>query len=134
MASVMFSVVTICYFVLVHNGMAVLDEFNDAGTMGAFGFLGAYTLIVLAAPLFLKKRGELQPKHIALCVAGMMLLVIPAVGSVYPVPAPPVNAFPYVFAAYLFIGYVRIMAMQHQKPSRIGEIDTEIKKLHAQPA
>jgi len=63
----------------------------------------------------------------------MLLLLIPIVGSVYPVPAPPVNAFPYVFAAYLFIGYVRIMAMQHQKPSRVEEIGMEIKKL-AQPA
>ena len=134
MASVMFSVVTICYFVLVHHGMAVLDEFNDAGTMGAMGFTGSYFLITLAAPAFLKKRGELKTRDIALCVSATVLLLIPAAGLVYPVPPPPVNAFPYVFAAYLFIGYVRIMAMQHQKPNRIGEIDTEIKKLHAQPA
>jgi len=52
----------------------------------------------------------------------------------YPFPPPPVNAFPYVFSAYLFIGYARIMAMQHQKPARVEEITGEIKKLHAQPA
>jgi amino acid transporter len=133
MAVVMFSVVTVSYFVLVDNGMAVLDEFNDAGTMGAFGFLGAYILISLAAPAFLKKRGELMVKDIVMCVAAMVLLLVPTIGSVYPVPAPPVNAFPYVFAAYLFIGYVRIMAMQHQKPQRVEEISLEIKKV-AQPA
>ena len=55
MAIVMFTVVSVAYGFLVTNGMAVLDEFNDAGTMGAFGFVGAYTLIVLAAPFFLKK-------------------------------------------------------------------------------
>src|ERR1700722_12712202 len=65
MATIMFTVVTTCYIILVQNGMAVLDEFNDAGTMGAFGFLGAYTLIVLSAPVFLKKRGELKAGHIA---------------------------------------------------------------------
>ncbi|HLX97030.1 MAG TPA: APC family permease [Verrucomicrobiae bacterium] len=133
MAVVMFSVVTVSYYVLVDNGMAVLDEFNDAGTMGAFGFLGAYILITLAAPAFLKKRGELMARDIVMCVAAMVLLLVPAIGSVYPVPAPPVNAFPYVFAAYLFIGYVRIMAMQHQKPQRVEEISLEIKKV-AQPA
>jgi amino acid transporter len=133
MAVVMFSVATVSYFVLVDNGMAVLDEFNDAGTMGAFGFLGAYILITLAAPAFLKKRGELMAKDIVMCVAAMVLLLVPTIGSVYPVPAPPVNAFPYVFAAYLFIGYVRIMAMQHQKPQRVEEISLEIKKV-AQPA
>ena len=133
MAGVMFSVVTVSYFVLTHFGMAVLDEFNDAGTMGAMGFTGSYFLITLAAPAFLKKRGELRIRDIGLCVAATALLLIPAAGLVYPVPPPPVNAFPYVFGAYLFIGYVRIMAMQHQKPSRIEEIDTEIKRL-AQPA
>jgi len=133
MGSVMFSVATVSYFVLVHFGMAVLDEFNDAGTMGAAGFLGAYALVSLAAPFFLKKRGELKAKDIALCVAAMLLLIIPTVGYVYPVPPPPVNAFPYVFGAYLFIGYVRIMAMQHQKPVRVEEIGVEIRKI-AQPA
>src|SRR5580658_6459733 len=39
MAIVMFLVASISYFFLVQNGMAVLDEFNDAGTMGAFGFV-----------------------------------------------------------------------------------------------
>jgi amino acid transporter len=134
MATVMFSVVTICYFVLVHFGMAVLDEFNDAGAMGAMGFTGSYVLITLAAPAFLKKRGELKGKDVALCVASLFLLLIPVVGLVYPVPAPPVNAFPYVFGAYLFIGYARIMAMQHQKAKRLEEISAEIQKLHMEVA
>ena len=134
MAAVMFVTATISYFVLTANGMAVLDEFNDAGTMGAFGFLGSYVLITLAAPAFLKKRGELAAKDVVLCVAAMALLLVPAIGSVYPVPAAPVNAFPYVFLAYLFVGYIRIMAMQHQKSDRLKEISLEIKQLHTQTA
>jgi amino acid transporter len=134
MAIVMFVVATASYFVLVHNGMAVLDEFNDAGTMGAFGFVGAYTLIVLAAPAYLKKRGELKAGHIALCVAAMVLLLIPIVGSVYPVPAAPVNYFPYAFAAYLWFGILRVMGMKHQKPERLVEIRDEVKKMHAATA
>jgi hypothetical protein len=57
MAVVMFAIVTASKFAF---GWAVLDEFNNAGTMGAFGFLGAYFLVSLAAPAFLKKRGELK--------------------------------------------------------------------------
>jgi fucose permease len=98
------------------------------------GFTGSYFLISIAAPAFLKKRGELKTKDIALCVAAVLLLIIPAAGLVYPVPAPPVNAFPYVFGAYLFIGYARIMAMQHQKPQRVEEISLEVKKLHVATA
>ena len=130
MASLMFAVVTICRFAFK---MEVLDEFNDAGTMGAFGFLGAYALITLAAPAFLKKRGELKSQHIVLCATAMVLLLIPAAGMFYPLPAPPVRYFPYIFGAYLWFGILRVMAMQHQKPSRVEEISIEIKKL-AQPA
>jgi amino acid transporter len=134
MAIVMFSVVTICYYVLVANGMAVLDEFNDAGTMGAFGFVGAYTLIVLAAPAFLKKRGELKASHVILCVAAMALLLIPIVGSVWPVPAPPVNYFPYAFVAYLWFGVLRVMGMKHQQPERVEEISAEVRSKHTSSA
>ena len=101
MTIIMFAVVTISKFAF---GWAVLDEFNNAGTMGAFGFLGAYFLISIAAPFFLKKRGELKAKDTAMCAAALVLMLIPAVGSVYPVPAAPVNAFPYVFVAYLVFG------------------------------
>ena len=38
-----------------------LTAFGDAGTLAAFGFLVAYYLITVAAPVYLKKIGELTP-------------------------------------------------------------------------
>lgn len=131
-AIVMFTVVTSCYYWLAANGFAVLDEFNDAGTMGAFGFVGAYSCIVLAAPMFLKKRGELEARHIVLCVVAMILMLIPIIGSVWPVPSPPVNAFPYVFVGYLWFGFIQILSMQHQKPQRVQEVSIEVLKEHTE--
>jgi hypothetical protein len=64
----------------------------------------------------------------------MLLLLIPIVGSVYPVPAVPVNYFPYAFVAYLWFGFLRVMGMRHQKPARVDEISAEVKKLHAATA
>jgi len=112
----------------------VLDEFNDAGIMGAFGFVGAYTLIVLAAPFFLKKRGELKAGHILLCCVAMVLMLVPIIGSVYPFQAPPVLYFPVAFLCYLWFGILRVMGMRHQKPARVDEVSAEVQKLHAQPA
>ncbi len=77
----------------------ILDAFNDAGTFGAFGFLGGYFLISLAAPAYLKRAGILRGRDIALSAAALVLLLVPAVGSVYPVPSWPVNIFPYIFLA-----------------------------------
>jgi amino acid transporter len=127
MAIMMFSVAA---FFSVGCGFAVLDEFNDAGTMGAFGFLGAYTLICLAAPLYLKRIGELKIKDVAICVAAMLLLLIPAVGSVYPVPPAPVNYFPYIFAIYLLIGLCRAIAFKVRDPKSLAKAADELKDLH----
>ena len=124
MTIAMFLVVTFCKYAFK---MEVLDAFNDAGTMGAFGFLGAYFLITLAAPAFLKKRNELKSKDIALCVAAIVLMVIPAIGSVYPIPDPPVKYFPYIFLGYLLIGALRVLSL---RPSRVREIKEQINTEH----
>ncbi len=51
-----------------------LTAFGDAGTLAAFGFLVAYYLITVAAPVYLKKLGELQlaqrgPRRASPCCA-----------------------------------------------------------------
>jgi amino acid transporter len=96
--------------IMSFKGLAVTDAFNDAGTFGAFGFLGSYIFVSVAAPMHLKKIGELRSLDIVYSVAALACLLVPAVGSVYPVPAPPVNAFPYIFIAYFLIGLVVFVA------------------------
>lgn len=91
--------------ILSYKGVAVTDAFNDAGTFGAFGFLGAYTFCSVAAPMYLKKIGQLKPMDIAWSVAALVCLLVPAIGTVYPVPAAPVNLFVYVFALYFIVGF-----------------------------
>ena len=124
MAVLMFIVVV---FFKVAAGFEVLDEFNDAGTMGAFGFLGAYVLITIAAPMYLKKIGELKTKDMVLCVAALALLLVPAVGSVYPVPPAPVNYFPYIFGAYVLLGLFRAVAFKVRDPKSLVKIREELK-------
>ncbi len=96
--------------IMSFKGLAVTDAFNDAGTFGAFGFLGSYIFMSVAAPMHLKKIGELRPLDVVYSVAAIVCLMVPAIGSVYPVPAPPVNAFPYIFLAYFLIGLVVFVA------------------------
>lgn len=91
-------------------GLGVSDAFYDAGTFGAFGFLGAYILVSVAAPAYLKKIGELRAIDTFWAVVALLCLIVPAVGSVYPVPASPVNAFPYIFVTYFVIGLVVFVA------------------------
>jgi amino acid transporter len=88
--------------------MAPLDAFNDAGLFGAMGFCGAYVLISLATPFYLKKIGELKAQHIAIAGISLALLTVPIVGTVYPGPAFPMNYFAYIFIAYLVGGVVLV--------------------------
>jgi len=126
MGVLMFGISAVCR--MKHFGMEVLDIFNDAGTMGAFGFLGAYFLVTLAAPVFLKKRGALKVKDVLFCAAGVVLMLIPAIGSVYPVPAPPQNYYPYVFLGYLAIGALRVLLMYIARPERHQAISAEAER------
>lgn len=109
--------------------LAVLDAFNDAGTFGAFGFLGAYFLISIAAPAYLSKRGELGAAALTFSIASVVLLLVPAVGSVYPAPSWPVNIFPYIFLGYLAIGMAWFMFLR-RKPDFIASVKDRVHAEH----
>jgi amino acid transporter len=89
----------------VHDGICLpIDAFNAAGLFGAMGFLGAYVLISLAMPFYLKKIGELKAWHVAVAVIAELLLIVPIVGAVYPVPPFPANVQPYIYGGFMLIG------------------------------
>ncbi|GGP25297.1 APC family permease [Silvimonas amylolytica] len=119
-----------CVLTLMHQ--ATLDIFNWAGTMAAFGFLVPYAFITLSAPGYLRKLGVLRPKDWVLCVCSLLLLGIPAVGSVYPVPAAPLNYFPYAYLAYLAIGIAWIASLHKRKPHVSRSILEDLDHVHAQ--
>jgi len=109
--AIMMAVVVTGLFIWHNN---VTDLFGYVGTFGAFGFLGAYYLVSIAAPLYLKKIGELQPKHIIISVMAVLLLTVPAIGSVYTNPplTAPVKYFVYIFLAYFVAGLVMCLAQR----------------------
>ncbi len=126
MALIAFSVPSAAFI----SGIEPLDCFNYVGTCAAFGFIVAYTLVTVAAPVYLKRRGELKGKDMAGCIAALVLLAIPAVGSVYPIPDPPVNYFPYAFLVYLAIGIVWIMSFYRRQPTAIAKVQDDLDRSH----
>jgi amino acid transporter len=84
------------------------DVFGWVGDFGAFGFLGAYFLVSIAAPLYLKKIGEVKASHWIVAAIAVILLIVPAVGTVYQNPplTPPVKYFVYFYAAYMVCGFI----------------------------
>jgi amino acid transporter len=110
--------------------VATLDLFNYAGTCAAFGFIVPYALITVAAPVYLRAIGQMKVRDVLICVASLLLLAIPAIGSVYPVPAPPVNAFPYWFLAYLAVGLGWILVLHRRRPTVADSIRADLRLSH----
>jgi amino acid transporter len=98
------------------------DVFDYVGTFGAFGFIGAYFLVSIAAPMYLKKIGELQTKHIVVAVLAVVLLCFPAVGTVYTNPplTAPIKYFVYIYLAYMICGVISSF-MQTSKQAEVME-------------
>jgi amino acid transporter len=103
-----------------------LTTFGDAGTLAAFGFLLAYFLVTIASLAYLRRLGELRPRNIVVFVLAIACLLVPTVGSFYPVPPAPVRYFPYYFVAYLLVGAVWLFTVSRRSPGVLGEIETDL--------
>ena len=98
------------------KGTALMDIFGYLGSIATFGFLLSYALVSIAAPIFLRKRNELNLKAVVTSVIALTLLAIPIVGSVYPIPDAPYNYLPYFFLAMMIAGVLRIYWMSRRVP------------------
>jgi amino acid transporter len=105
-----------------------VTTFGDAGTLAAFGFLLAYFLITIAAPVYLRRRGELRVRDVVIAVIACLCLLVPTVGSFYPVPSFPVNIFPYLFAAYIAVGGGWLFILSRRRRGILAEIEADLEQ------
>jgi amino acid transporter len=103
-----------------------LNTFDNAGTLAAWGFLVSYFGISIAAPVYLKKRGELRPRHIGITVIACLCLLVPTEGSFYPVPPFPTNIFPYIFLLYLAVGGAWLFVLSRRRRTLFIEIEADL--------
>ncbi|HME75077.1 MAG TPA: hypothetical protein VKI00_05275 [Mycobacterium sp.] len=92
----------------------------------AFGFLLVYFMISIAAPVYLRRRGEITRKDIAVLVLAPACLLVPTVGSFYPVPPVPVRYFPYYFLIYMLAGVGWLITVSRRKPGVLADIETDL--------
>jgi len=105
-----------------------LTAFGDAGTLAAFGFLVAYYLITVAAPVYLKKLGELSWRNVVLACIAVLCLLVPTIGSFYPQPPYPVNLFPYVFLGWMAVGAGWLFFVNRRQPGILSDIETDLER------
>jgi amino acid transporter len=105
-----------------------LTTFGDGGTLAAFGFLTAYYLISIAAPFYLRKRGELKRGHVVLAVIACLALAVPTIGSFYPVPPFPVDIFPYIFLTWMMIGGSWLYILSRRQSHVFADIEDDLEQ------
>ncbi len=108
--------------ILMLQILAPIDAFGDAGTLATFGFLVVYLLLCVVAPMDLRKAGLMRLRHVAVGVVGVGLMGFVIFGSLYPVPAWPANLLPYMFGAYLLLGFVWYAILSRRAPGSLQRI------------
>lgn len=105
-----------------------LNAYGYFGTYATYGFISAYILVSLVFPFYLRHHGRVLFRHWVTAIASALFMMIPLVGSVYPVPAFPYNILPYTFIVYLAVGLWIYRAQRKQRVreySSIGEDPAE---------
>jgi amino acid transporter len=90
--------------VLLFAGVSLYSIIDLVSQLAALGFIGAYFMVCLAAPFFLRREGCLSWGGIAASVSALVLLCLVMVQSVFPVPPSPACYLPYIFAATIAAG------------------------------
>ncbi len=112
-------------------GTGTLNTFGYTATFATFGFILAYFLISVSAPVYLKKEGSLTFKQTTIGILGALTMVGAVVGSVYPVPAFPYNILPYLFMGYLAVGFIWLTMLKKRSPQVLEKIEHDLETSEA---
>ncbi|CCB66606.1 APC family permease [Hyphomicrobium sp. MC1] len=108
--------------VLAIRGTAVFDIFGWIGSFASYGFILAYILVSIAAPVYLYHHRKLGIGSTLAAAAAIVLLVIALAGNLYPLPDAPYSWLPYAFLAYLGLGALWFAILRFTSPSFAEDI------------
>ncbi|RQS99997.1 hypothetical protein [Burkholderia contaminans] len=112
--------------VFTARGTALLDSYGYLSSIATYGWLLAYVLVAIGAPLYLHRQRRPRARHVVISVVAVVLLAIPLAGSVYPVPGGVYAWLPYVFVALLAIGLGWFLVLRVRFPGRLRELEAEL--------
>jgi len=107
--------------VVAHLRASLMDVFVDLLTLSAYGYLVSYGLVCLAAPIFLRKLGELTPAPVVVGAAAATSIVflvcwtIMSFGFAH-------DAFAVVYLVLMLLGWARLGFLRWRKPGVLAEV------------
>jgi amino acid transporter len=84
--------------------VTLTDCINVVTQLTSFGYIGAYCMVCLALPFFLRRQKLLRGVDAAIATAAIVILGAVLALSVFPAPPPPWRYLPYLFLAFVAAG------------------------------
>lgn len=113
-------------------GVSSFEAQGHFGALASFGFIVVYILIAVAAPLFLRRIGQLTRGAVFCSIGGLLFMAFPilgVVGDLFPLSGN-VNAFLLaVFVAYMAIGFGWLRLERARRPGMIGQMTEAIEDI-----
>jgi amino acid transporter len=118
-------------------GLKPFESMGYLGTICTYGFLLVYTLVSIAAPVYLYRLRKLRPMDVVFSVLGVGFMMIPVVGTVgipgsslFPIPEAPYNTFPWLFLVYLCAGCGWFIIQRRRYPKIVRRMERAIEAIH----
>lgn len=105
-----------------------MNAFDLTGTFASFGFMTAYFLVSVGAPVYLVKNRKLTSGVVLTGVLGALFMVAAFTGSVYPVPPFPYNVIPYLYLAYIIVGIGWFIYAKSKSPQMVKLIEQDLEE------
>jgi len=109
-------------FAIILAGHGPLDVINWMGTVATFGFMLAYLLVAIAAPLYLSRRGEPFTVPLVVGVLGSLIMLYVYYASVWPIQPMPGPLWPLVFIAWMILGFVWYFIVRSRSPHVMAQV------------
>jgi amino acid transporter len=112
--------------VMAMRGISLFDTYGLLGTLATFGFVTAYILVSVAAPLYLRSQGRLTNRAVSVSVLAVLSMVVALFGNVYPVPPTPYSRLPYIYVGVLLCGFAWSTVWSGRSPSYASELRSHL--------
>jgi len=118
-------------FYMVFSLVAALAGSIAFGPLGAYAFFGTilglglvviYILMHLALIRFYRREYPSEysvMRHGAIPIVGSLLMLLPIYGLVWPIPAWPINAVPWILVIWMAVGVVYLLRLERGDPAKL---------------
>lgn len=103
------TVLALIFYAIIGIGFKVSagDYYNYLGTIGVIALLLVYVLVSVGAIAYSRKHSAKHSffKHTLAPLIGILVMIFPIYSNLWPIPAWPMNTFPYIVFVWLILGF-----------------------------